>query len=101
MDPVVVFRTFDLAEAQVVRSRLQASGLTADLEHENSAANFDVPGGGVRVVVPSEQVADARALLERSEERRVGKECRWRWGGEEWTERKMRLRKCKKQQSVW
>jgi hypothetical protein len=64
MDPVVVFRTFDLAEAQVVRSRLQAAGLTADVAHENSAANFDVPGGGVRVVVPAEQANDARALLD-------------------------------------
>ena len=66
MDPVVVFRTFDLAEAQVVRSRLQGAGLTADVEHENSAANFDVAGGGVRVVVPAEQATDARALLESS-----------------------------------
>jgi hypothetical protein len=67
MEPVVVFRTFDLAEAQVVRSRLQGAGLTADVEHENSAANFDVAGGGVRVVVPAEQVNDARALLESPE----------------------------------
>jgi hypothetical protein len=64
MYPVVVFRTFDLAEAQVVRSRLEGAGLNADVEHENSAANFDVAGGGVRVVVPSDQVKEARALLE-------------------------------------
>jgi hypothetical protein len=64
MDPVIVFRTFDLAEAQVVRSRLEGAGLQADVEHENSAANFDIAGGGVRVVVPSEQANDARALLD-------------------------------------
>ena len=66
MDPVVVFRTFDLAEAQLLRSRLEAAGLNAELTHENSAANLDVPGGGVRVVVPSEEVDDARALIESS-----------------------------------
>ena len=64
MDPVVIFRTFDLAEAQVVRSRLEGAGLNAELQHENSAANFDVAGGGVRVVVPAEQADDARALVE-------------------------------------
>lgn len=64
MDPVIVFRTFDLAEAQVVRSRLEAAGISATLQGENAAANFDVPGGGVRVVVASENVTEARALLE-------------------------------------
>ena len=64
MEPVVIFRTFDLAEAQVVRSRLEGAGLQADLQHENSAANFDVAGGGVRVVVPADQADEARALVE-------------------------------------
>ncbi len=68
MDPVVIFRTFDLAEAQVVRSRLEGAGILASLENENSAANFDVGTGGVRVVVPSEQVNDARALLDAANE---------------------------------
>ena len=64
MDLVVVFRTFDLAEAQVVKGRLEGAGLEATLEHENSAANFDVAGGGVRVVVPEMQAAEARALIQ-------------------------------------
>ena len=67
MDMVVVFRTFDLAEAQVVRGRLVGAGIRAELAHENSSANFDEAGGGVRVTVPNEQVADARALIESSE----------------------------------
>ena len=64
MDPVVVFRTFDLAEAQLVRGRLVEAGIEAELMHENSAANLDVAGGGVRVVVPDEQAEDARALIQ-------------------------------------
>lgn len=64
MDPVVVFRTFDLAEAQLVRGRLVEAGFQAEVMHENSAANLDVAGGGVRVVVPDEQVEEARKLIE-------------------------------------
>lgn len=64
MELVVVFRTFDLAEAQVVKGRLEGAGLEAALQHENSAANFDVAGGGVRVVVPDAQSAEARAIIQ-------------------------------------
>ena len=64
MDPVIVFRTFDLAEAQLVRGRLVEAGMNAELMHEHSAANLDVAGGGVRVVVPDEQAKDARELIQ-------------------------------------
>ena len=64
---MVVFRTFDLAEAQLVRSRLETAGIDAEVTHENSAANLDIPGGGVRVVVPAEQAEDARELIESGE----------------------------------
>jgi hypothetical protein len=64
MDRMIIFRTFDLAEAQLVRSRLEGAGISAVVEHENSAANFDVAGGGVRVTVPTDQAEDARALIQ-------------------------------------
>lgn len=64
MDPVVIFRTFDLAEAQLVRSRLEGAGINAEVAHENSAAILDVGVGGARIVVPAEQAEEARALLE-------------------------------------
>lgn len=64
MDPVIVFRTFDLAEAQLVRGRLVEAGLEAEVMHEHSAANLDVAGGGVRVVVPDEQADEARELIQ-------------------------------------
>ena len=66
MELVVVFRTFDLAEAEVVKGRLEGAGFEAALQHENSAANFDVAGGGGRVVVPDAQAAEARALIQSS-----------------------------------
>jgi hypothetical protein len=66
MENVVIFRTFDLAEAQLVRGRLEGAGFQAEVTHENSSANFDVAGGGVRVTVPQEQAAEARALIQAS-----------------------------------
>ena len=64
MDPVVIYRTFNLAEAQVMRSRLEGAGIEASVEHEYSAANLDVAVGGVRVVVSAERAVEARALLD-------------------------------------
>ncbi|MGZ8921536.1 MAG: putative signal transducing protein, partial [Limisphaerales bacterium] len=66
MENVVIFRTFDLAEAQLVRGRLVGAGFRAEVMHENSSANFDVAGGGVRVTVPQEQAEEARALIQAS-----------------------------------
>jgi hypothetical protein len=63
-DPVVVFRTFDLAEAQVIRSQLEGAGISAEVEHENSAALLDVAVGGVRVTVAGDRAAEARDLIE-------------------------------------
>lgn len=64
MEPVVIFRTFNLGEAQLLRSRLEAAGIDAQVEHEQSATNFDVPSGGVRLVVPRERAEEAKAFLE-------------------------------------
>lgn len=64
MRPVVVFQTFNLAEAQLIRSHLEGSGIQASVQHEQSATNFDVGSGGVRVVVPAENVEEARQLIE-------------------------------------
>ena len=64
MGPVVVYQTFNLAEAQLVRSQLEGAGIEAHVQHEQSAANFDVGSGGVRVVVPAEKADEARRLIE-------------------------------------
>lgn len=63
MRPVVVFQTFDLAEAQLIKSRLEGAGIEAEIQHEQSATNFDVGSGGVRVVVSEEKAEDARRLI--------------------------------------
>lgn len=64
MEPVVVFQTFDLAEAQVIRSQLEGAGIQAEVQHEQSATNFDVGSGGVRVVVSSDRAEEARGLIQ-------------------------------------
>lgn len=64
MDTVIVFSTFNLGEAQLMRSRLESAGFQATLADENSATNFDVTSGGVHLIVPEDQAVDARTLIE-------------------------------------
>jgi hypothetical protein len=71
MELVTVFRTFNPGEAQLIRSRLEAAGLMAEVTHELSALSIDgysMSTGGVRVQVPADQVDDARALISNSDE---------------------------------
>jgi len=66
-EPVTIFRTFSSAEAELIRSRLEAAGFTAELTNE--LAPFHMEGyslstGGIRVVVPSNQAIEARSFLD-------------------------------------
>lgn len=63
MEPVVVYQTFDLADAQLIRSQLEGAGIQAFVQHEQSATNFDVGSGGVRVVVDPAKAEEARRLI--------------------------------------
>ncbi|MGN6384960.1 MAG: putative signal transducing protein [Verrucomicrobiota bacterium] len=67
MEPVVIFRTFSVAEADVVRASLESAGFHARLTNELASLSIDgysMAAGGIRVVVPAEEAADARALIE-------------------------------------
>ena len=66
MELVTVLRTFSPAEAQVVRSRLEAAGFLAHVDHELAALSIDgyaLAAGGIKVRVPESQAAEAMALL--------------------------------------
>jgi hypothetical protein len=66
MELVTVFRTFHPGEAQLVRSRLDAAGFTAQVTHELAALSmegYSMSTGGVRVQVPADQADEARALI--------------------------------------
>ena len=66
MNLVTIHRAFSPAEAQLIRSRLDASGFDAEVIHETAAMTMDgysVAVGGVLVQVPEDQVAEARELL--------------------------------------
>jgi len=70
MEPVTVFKTFSPAEAQLVRSRLEAAEFHPIVTHELAALSMDgysMAAGGVLVQVPAEEAADAKALLAASE----------------------------------
>jgi hypothetical protein len=64
MQLVTVFTAFNSAEAQLVRSRLEAAGLRAFVADELSALSIEgyaVAAGGIKVQVPD---VDAEAAME-------------------------------------
>lgn len=71
MQWITIFRTFSAAEAQVIRSRLEASDFLATVTHEFASLNMDgysMATGGILVQVPADQADDARALITGEEE---------------------------------
>ena len=71
MELVTVFRSFSPAEAQLVRSRLDAAGIPAEVMHELSGLSIDgyaMAAGGVRVQVPEDRADEDRALLDAADD---------------------------------
>ena len=67
MKPVTIYRTFSPVDAQLIRSRLEASDLDATVTHELSALSmegYSLSTGGIRVQVPEDQVDAAREIIE-------------------------------------
>jgi Putative prokaryotic signal transducing protein len=67
MSPTTIFKAFNPAEAQLVRSRLEAAGFHPFVADELSALSIDgyaLAAGGIRVQVPEEEAADAREFIE-------------------------------------
>lgn len=66
MELVTIFTAFNPAEAQLVRSRLDAAGFHALVAHELSALSLDgyaLAAGGIRVQVPESEASEAREFL--------------------------------------
>lgn len=69
MKLVTISRAFNPAEAQLVRSRLEAAGFQPFVTHELSALSLDgysVAAGGILVQVPEDQAAEATEFLNSS-----------------------------------
>jgi len=66
MDFVTVSHAANPAEADLVRSRLEANGFLVNFKDEKDAISFGfgLSVGGVQVQVPEDQAESARALLE-------------------------------------
>ena len=70
MNLVTIFRTFNVGEAEVIRSRLDAAEFDVALTNELSSLSIDgysLAAGGILVQVPEDQAADARAVIEAKE----------------------------------
>jgi hypothetical protein len=66
-DLITIYRTFSPADAQLIRSRLDAAGIPAEVFGELSALSlegYSLAAGGIRVQVRAEDAAEARALIE-------------------------------------
>lgn len=66
MNLVTIFRSFSPAEAQLIRSMLDAAGIPAHTVGELSALSvegYSLTTGGVRVQVPEDQAEEAKALI--------------------------------------
>jgi hypothetical protein len=66
MDFVTVSHAATPAEAELVRSRLEANGFAVNLKSENAAMSFGggLILGGIQVQVQETEAQNARALLE-------------------------------------
>ncbi len=69
MDLITVSRSLNPADAQLIRSRLEAAGFHAVVVDELAALCFEgyaLGTGGIRVQVPDTEAADAKDFLESS-----------------------------------
>ena len=70
MSLVTIYRSFNEAEAQLAKSRLEAAGIEVYIAHElaaTAAEGFSMATGGVLVQVPDEKAEEAKALLASTE----------------------------------
>ena len=66
MKLVTVYRTFSSADAQLIRSRLEAAEIPAIVSDELASLSmegYSMSTGGIRVQVPEEEEENARELI--------------------------------------
>jgi len=69
MDLVTISRSFNPADAQLIRARLEAAGFHAVVANELAALCFEgyaLGTGGIRVQVPDTEAEEATAFLDSS-----------------------------------
>ena len=67
MRPVTIYKAFNPADAQLVRSRLEAAGFHPFVADEMAALSMDgyaLAAGGIRVQLPESEFAAAREFLD-------------------------------------
>jgi hypothetical protein len=67
MTLVTVYKAFSSADAQLIRSRLDAAGFHAVVQHELASLSmegYSLGAGGILVQVPENEAEAARTLIE-------------------------------------
>lgn len=70
MTLVTIHRSFNPAEADLIRSRLEAAEFPVTLAHDFAALNLEgyaLTAGGILVQVPEDRADEAKALLASTE----------------------------------
>ena len=70
MKLVTVYSAFNPTQAQLIRSRLDASGFHAVVQHELASLTlegYSMAAGGILVQVPENEAEEARQLIEAAE----------------------------------
>lgn len=71
MEWTTIRRYFNPADAQLIRSRLEAAGFKVEVKDELSALSMDgyaMAVGGIQVQVETERAGEARSFLEADEQ---------------------------------
>ena len=65
MRMVTIFTTFNSAEADLLRARLEAANFDVDLRGDIAAASLGMAStlGGIQVQVPEDEADEARAMV--------------------------------------
>ncbi|HWD19078.1 MAG TPA: DUF2007 domain-containing protein [Verrucomicrobiae bacterium] len=67
MKLVTIYTAFNPAQAELVRSRLEASGFLVFIKNRDAALTMDgyaLAAGGILVQTPEDQAAEARELIQ-------------------------------------
>ena len=73
---VTVYRALNPADAQLIRSRLDAAGIPVEVMHELSSLSMEgyaLGAGGIRVQVRQQDAEEARALIQAGQTDEEGK----------------------------
>jgi hypothetical protein len=63
MDFVTIYSTLNVADAELIRSRLESANFVVNVKNEDAALGIET-SGGILLQVPADKAEEARALID-------------------------------------